>query len=221
MQDLGSGTLVDTMSFGLTHEPMIQESIAAGVDIVTASGDKLLGGPQAGIILGRADLIAELKRHPLIRALRVDKTTLAALQATLLAYLENKAVEEIPVWQMIAANLDELARRAKQWQLALQQKNDLLSLQVVESRSTIGGGSLPGQTLPTMVLAISGCQVDMLANALRKTNPPVIARIENNQLLLDPRTVLPTQDETLINCCEYVMVSPITHHSCDHLSEFG
>ncbi len=200
MEDLGSGTLLDTAPFGLAHEPTIQESLAAGVDIVTASGDKLLGGPQAGLIFGKADLIAELKRHPLIRALRVDKTTLAALQATLLAYLENKAVEEIPVWRMIAADINHLARRARKWQTALRPIPQLSghSLKVRDSASTVGGGSLPGQTLPTKVLSIAVDSVDALAEKLRQATPPVIARIEDDQLLFDPRTVLPEQDKALI-----------------------
>lgn len=200
MEDLGSGTLLDTTLFGLAHEPTIQESIAAGVDLVTASGDKLLGGPQAGLILGRARLIEKLKKHPLIRALRVDKTTLAALQATLLAYLEERAVEEIPVWQMIAARPTALARRARKWRAALQQTPQLnVSLQVVDSVSTVGGGSLPGQTLPTKVLAVACDSVDALAERLRHADLPVVARIEDNRLLLDPRTVLPEQDSLLIS----------------------
>lgn len=206
MEDLGSGTLLDTAPFGLAHEPTIQESISAGVDIVTASGDKLLGGPQAGIILGRADLINKVKKHPLTRAFRVDKTTLAALQATLLAYLENKATEEIPVWQMIAAELDILAKRARRWQQSLRENTNVStsSIEVVDSISTVGGGSLPGQTLPTKVLAVSAVSVDRLAESLRLTTstPPVIARIEDDRLLLDPRTVLPEQDTLVINALE-------------------
>ncbi len=207
MEDLGSGTLLDTAPYGLAHEPTIQESLAAGIDIVTASGDKLLGGPQAGLILGRADLIDKLKKHPLIRALRVDKTTLAALQATLLAYLEEKAVDEVPVWRMIAAGPCQLARRANKWRKILQQDPalDQLSLQTVESASTVGGGSLPGQTLPTRALAITAESVDTLAEKLRRANPPVIARIEDDRLLFDPRTVLPEQDQTLISVLKTVL----------------
>jgi L-seryl-tRNA(Ser) seleniumtransferase len=203
MEDLGSGTLLDTAPFGLAHEPTIQESLAAGVDIVTASGDKLLGGPQAGLIFGKAHLIDALKKHPLTRALRVDKTTLAALQATLLAYLENKAIEEIPVWQMIAARPEQLARRAGKWRRALQKMPHLptLSSQILDSVSTVGRGSLPGQTLPTKVLAIAAESIETLAEKLRRADdsPPVIARIEGDRLLLDPRTVLPEQDKLLIS----------------------
>jgi L-seryl-tRNA(Ser) seleniumtransferase len=209
MEDLGSGTLIDTAPYNLAHEPTIQEGLAAGVDIVTASGDKLLGGPQAGLILGKAKIIARLKKHPLIRALRVDKTTLAALQATLLAYLENKAVEEIPVWRMIAAKESSLARRARRWQTALRRLplSPEISLQITASASTVGGGSLPGQTLPTKALAIVSDNVDELAKKLRQATPPVIARIEENQLLLDPRTVLPEQDKMLLVVLESLLAS--------------
>jgi len=205
MEDLGSGTLLDTSLYGLAHEPTIQESLATGVDIVTASGDKLLGGPQAGLILGKADLMAKLKKHPLIRALRVDKTTLAALQATLLAYLEDKAVEEIPVWRMIAADTRQLSRRANKWRTALQPALVGVQMEVVDSSSTVGGGSLPGQTLPTKALAISTGSADVLAEKLRQTDPPIIARIEDDRLLFDPRTVLPNQEQTLIAVLKKVL----------------
>ncbi|GIK43327.1 MAG: L-seryl-tRNA(Sec) selenium transferase [Chloroflexota bacterium] len=209
MEDLGSGTLLDTVPFGLAHEPTIQESLAAGVDLVTASGDKLLGGPQAGLILGRAALIEQIKKHPLIRALRVDKTTLAALQATLLAYLEGKATTEIPVWRMIAADLATLTRRAQNWRRALRSLSQFakLPLQVVDSISTVGGGSLPAQTLPTKALAVTVPSVDALAAQLRQADPPVIARIDNQQLLLDPRTVLPEQDKALVAALEHALTT--------------
>jgi L-seryl-tRNA(Ser) seleniumtransferase len=207
MKDLGSGTLLDTAPYGLAHEPTIQESIAAGVDIVTASGDKLLGGPQAGLIFGRAEIVHKLKKHPLIRALRVDKTTLAALQATLLAYLEDKAVEEIPVWRMIATQLDSLARRARRWQTTLRRASlppDIL-LHLRDSASTVGGGSLPGQTLPTKALTIAVGSADELANRLRQSDPPIITRIEDGLVWLDPRTVLPEQDKTLLTVLTKVL----------------
>ncbi len=203
MEDLGSGTLLDTASFGLAHEPTIQESLAAGVDLVTASGDKLLGGPQAGLILGRAALIEKLRKHPLMRALRVDKITLAALQATLLAYLEDKAVTEIPVWRMLAADPRQLARRAHKWQRNLSLAPWLA--QVIPSLSTVGGGSLPGQTLPTWALALSGGSVNALAEKLRRAVPPVVARIEADRLLFDPRTVLPEQDKALAAVLQSVL----------------
>jgi L-seryl-tRNA(Ser) seleniumtransferase len=196
MDDLGSGTLLDTETFGLAHEPTIQESIAAGASVVTASGDKLLGGPQAGLIVGKANLIAKLHRHPLARAVRVDKTTLVGLQATLLAYLEGKATEEIPVWRMIDTPVEALARRARKWQRMLKETGTPLS--VIATESTVGGGSLPGQTLPTRALAVEVPSPDALAAHLRAADPPVVARIEDDRLLLDPRTVLPEQDTALI-----------------------
>ncbi|MEM7032923.1 MAG: L-seryl-tRNA(Sec) selenium transferase [Chloroflexota bacterium] len=203
MDDLGSGTLLPTEPYGLAHEPTIQESIAAGVGIITASGDKLLGGPQAGLILGKADIVQKLKKHPLIRALRVDKTTLAALQATLLAYLENKAVEEIPVWQMISAEKAVLNRRARKWQRAL--ANTGLAMQIIDTASTVGGGSLPGQQLPTRALALQVESPNSLAKQLRLTEYPVIARVEDDALVLDPRTVLPSQDNLLIKTLQNVL----------------
>jgi L-seryl-tRNA(Ser) seleniumtransferase len=208
MDDLGSGTLLDTTPYGLAHEPTIQESVAAGAAIVTASGDKLLGGPQAGLIMGQADLIQRLKKHPLIRALRVDKITLAALQATLLAYLENKAVEEIPVWQMIAAEKKALQRRARKWLRTLTPTG--LTADIIETSSTVGGGSLPGQQLPTCALAIqttagsAAVSPNAVAAKLRATHPPVIARVEADQLILDPRTVLPSQDNGVIAALQSV-----------------
>jgi L-seryl-tRNA(Ser) seleniumtransferase len=196
MNDLGSGTLLNTELYGLAHEPTIQESIAAGASIVTASGDKLLGGPQAGLILGKEDLIAKLRRHPLARAIRVDKTTLAGLQATLLAYLEDKATDEIPVWRMIATSENALARRARKWQRALNEGN--VEASIVSAESTVGGGSLPGQTLPTRALALHVSSPDALAARLRAAHSPVVVRIEDDRLLLDPRTVLPEQDAMLV-----------------------
>ncbi len=202
MDDLGSGTLLDTQPYGLAHEPTIQESIAAGATLVTASGDKLLGGPQAGLIMGKAEIIQQLKKHPLIRALRVDKTTLAALQATLLAYQENKAVGEIPVWQMISADKGGLNRRARKWLRALGPMG--IRAHVIDTTSTVGGGSLPGQQLPTRALAIQTPSPNTLAAKLRATNPPVIARVEADQLILDPRTILPEQDGSLIAAIQTV-----------------
>ncbi len=194
--DLGSGTLLDTAEYGLSHEPTIQESLAAGADVVSCSGDKLLGGPQAGIILGQADLVAQLRRFPLTRALRVDKTTLAGLQATLLHYLKSEATQEVPVWRMIAAPLETLAVRAGAWAERLAAAG--LQVKIVDGRSAVGGGSLPGETLPTCLLALNVPSPERLARALRRTDPPVIARLEDEQLILDPRTVQPEEEETLL-----------------------
>jgi L-seryl-tRNA(Ser) seleniumtransferase len=193
--DLGSGTLLDTAPYGLAHEPTIQESVAAGVSLVTCSGDKLLGGPQAGIILGRAGLVAQLKRFPLTRALRVDKTTLAGLQATLRHYLLGEATQKVPVWQMISQDEASLSRRARTWVRKLRTLG--VAAQVVAGCSTVGGGSLPGETLPTRLVALDVASPDATAARLRAGEPPVIARIEDDRLVLDPRTVLPEQDGRL------------------------
>ncbi len=194
-KDLGSGTLMPTERYGLVHEPTIQEVMAAGVDLVSCSGDKLLGGPQAGILLGRKDIIARLRDFPLTRALRVDKTTLAGLQATLLHYIKGDVEQAIPIWRMIAAPLDELEHRARRWAAAWQA--DGLSVRVLEGRSAVGGGSLPGETLPTWLVGIAG-PPDALAARLRAGHPPVIARIENDLVCLDLRTVLPEQETDLL-----------------------
>jgi L-seryl-tRNA(Ser) seleniumtransferase len=193
--DLGSGTLLDTTPYGLAHEPTIQESVAAGASLVSCSGDKLLGGPQAGLILGRADLIARLKRFPLTRALRVDKTTLAGLQVTLRHYLLGEATEKVPVWRMISQNEEMLGERANAWTQELKELG--VVAQVMPGRSTVGGGSLPGETLPTHLVALGGDSPDAMAANLRAGEPPVITRIEDDRLVLDPRTVLPEQETTL------------------------
>ncbi len=192
VDDLGSGALIDTSRFGLAHEPMIQESLAAGADLVFFSADKLLGGPQAGVIIGREDLIAKLKKHPLARALRADKLCLAALSATLLHYLKDEAEQEIPLWRMIAAQPEQLRQRASAW------KETLGRGEVLSSESTIGGGSLPGETIPTYILAIQISSPDRLLARLRQSSPPVIARLQDNKIILDPRTVLPEQETLLL-----------------------
>ena len=194
--DLGSGTLLDTAPYGLAHEPTIQESVAAGAPLVSCSGDKLLGGPQAGLILGRADLIAALKRFPLTRALRVDKTTLAGLQATLRHYLLGEAAEKVPVWRMIGQDGAMLKARAQAWAHTL--KGLGVDSEIVAGRSAVGGGSLPGETLPTHLVALAVPSPDDVVSRLRGGEPPVIARIEDDYVVLDPRTVLPEQEATLL-----------------------
>jgi len=194
--DLGSGTLLDTAPYGLAHEPTIQESVTAGATVVSCSGDKLLGGPQAGIILGHAGAIATLKKFPLTRALRVDKTTLAGLQATLRHYLLGEAAQKVPVWQMISLDEPALQRRARKWERKLRGLGPVAH--VVPGRSTVGGGSLPGETLPTRMVALDVESPDAVSARLRAGNPPVITRIEDGRLVLDPRTVLPEQETTLL-----------------------
>lgn len=193
IDDLGSGTLLDTAPFGLAHETTIGESLQSGADLVCFSGDKLLGGPQAGIIVGRSELVAKLKKHPLARAVRADKLCLAALSATLTHYLKDEALQEIPIWKMIASPLDNLLDRVKYWSQALE------SGEIISSQSTIGGGSLPEESLPTYCLALSVRNPNRFLEKLRQLSPAVIARLENNQVLFDARTVLPEQDHQLIN----------------------
>jgi L-seryl-tRNA(Ser) seleniumtransferase len=193
VDDLGSGSLLDTSHFGLGHEPMVQESLDAGADLVCFSGDKLLGGPQAGIVVGRADLIAKLKKHPLARAIRADKLCLAALTATLLHYLKDEAEFEIPIWRMIATELEEIQERADAWRHTLEQGK------VIPGESTVGGGSLPGETLPTYLLALTMASSQRFLDRLRQANIPIIARAQDNMVLFDPRTVLPEQDKLLLD----------------------
>jgi L-seryl-tRNA(Ser) seleniumtransferase len=194
LDDLGSGTLLPTAPYGLAPEPTVQESVAAGAALVTFSGDKLLGGPQAGLIVGRAELVARLRAHPLARALRVDKTTLAGLEATLLCYLRGRATEEIPVWRMIAASYNTLRARAAALVARLAAAG--IAAEVVDCESAVGGGSLPGETLPSAAVALNGAP-DPLAQALRCADPPVVARITADRLLLDLRSVLPEQETQL------------------------
>ena len=195
LDDLGSGCLLDTTQFGLAPEPTVQESLAAGVDLAMFSGDKLLGGPQAGIIVGRRELVDRLRRHPLARAVRMDKASIAALTVTLLHYLRGEALEKLPVWRMIAAPLAEVRRRARRWA-----RDVGAPAKVVDGRSMIGGGSLPEESLPTKLVAIAGdgSYVTDLARRLRLGEPPVVARIENDALLLDPRTVASREDSTAV-----------------------
>ncbi len=196
IDDLGSGTLLNTARFGLAPEPMVQSSVQAGADIITFSGDKLLGGPQAGLIVGKAEFIARLRSHPLARALRVDKMTLAALDATLRAYRRDRATAEIPVWRMIAQTAETVQQRAVRCQRQLAAAD--INAAVIPGRSTIGGGSLPGETLPTFLLALDIPQPDSAAAALRQADMPIICRIQKNLLLFDLRTVLPEQEQTLL-----------------------
>ncbi len=260
--DTGSGALLSTARYGLSPEPLVQESVAAGADLVLFSGDKLLGGPQAGIIVGKAGYIVALRHHPLARALRVDKLIYAALEATLLHYLRGEAEREVPVWAMISADPAALHRRAHAWAATLTAAG--ISATVIPGHSAVGGGTLPGDTLPTWLLALGGAndlspqppplngegaldEIDRisppssgaglgvgsssaahselrtqnselvgvgavaiphsafriphsaaLARRLRQGTPAVVARVEHDQVLCDPRTVLPDQDAALL-----------------------
>jgi L-seryl-tRNA(Ser) seleniumtransferase len=203
IDDLGSGALLATERFGLAHEPTPAERLADGADVVTFSGDKLVGGPQAGFAVGRADLVARMRRDPLARAMRPDKVTLAGVAATLGLYRAGLAAERIPVWRMIAAPLDELRRRAAA--IATELANGTadgglpIGVTAVDVRSTVGGGSLPGETLPSAGLAIAPLAggPDRLLAALRAGDPAVIGRIEDGRVVLDLRTVEPAADDAL------------------------
>jgi L-seryl-tRNA(Ser) seleniumtransferase len=192
LDDLGSGALLDTAKYGFAHEPTVQESLAAGVDVVCFSGDKLLGGPQAGIIIGKKVLIDKIKKHPLARAVRADKTCLAGITATLLHYLKDETEREIPIWKMMSLTLEQVKVRAEAW------RNQLGQGDVVMGESTVGGGSLPNESIPTFLLSLSVKSPDKFLKLLRKQNPPIIARTENDKVLLDPRTILPEQDTELL-----------------------
>ena len=193
VDDLGSGSLLDTSRFGLGHEPMVQESLAQGADLVCFSGDKLLGGPQAGIIAGRADLVAKLKKHPLARAIRADKLCLAGLSATLTHYLKDEAVQEVPIWRMIAMSTEQIRERAQSWVEVIGHG------EVINGESTVGGGSLPGETLPTFTLALRVRSPNRFIARLRESHPAIIARLEDDRVVLDPRTVLPEQEGALLD----------------------
>lgn len=214
-EDLGSGNIIGGLAAAaelgglkpsvvpgldslLRSEPTLQGSIAAGVDVVCVSGDKLLGGPQAGIILGRQALVATIRRHPLMRALRVDKLTYAALTGTLMEYATGKAAETIPVIRMLMLSPHDIEARARRLADRLE-ASGLYRTEIVDGQSTIGGGTTPGLTLATRLLALerTGLSADALEAALRRLDPPVIARIENGRVVLDLRTVFDTHDEAL------------------------
>ena len=198
--DIGSGCLLDTSRFGLEPEPTVQQSINAGVSLVFFSADKLLGGPQGGVIVGERELVHKMKKHPLARALRIDKASLAGLLATLGHYIKGKAEEKIPVWRMIAFSIDDLERRAELWAAST---GGLA--RVVAGETMVGGGSLPGGTLPTRLVAMggrarkrSGSIGRALSRYLRDREVPLIGRVSDDEFLLDPRTVLPEDDKIVL-----------------------
>ena len=206
LHDVGSGALLPTERYGLAHEPTPQESIAAGVGLVFFSGDKLLGGPQAGIVVGKRDLVAHLERHPLARAVRIDKMSLASLTATLAHYVMGEAETRVPVWRMISASAEDVRSRAERWRATL--TSEQVAARVDQARSAIGGGSLPGETLPSWALTIdppAGRSPEAILSALREQPTPLIARIEDDAIRLDPRTVLPEQDGDVIQALAAVL----------------
>ena len=198
LHDLGSGSLLETTPYGLAAEPRIQDSLESGVDLLAASADKMLGGPQAGLLLGRTELVERVMKHPLARAVRVDKLTIAALTATLDLYL-TEAFAEIPIWEMLGASPESVAGRARAWQSRLAELG--VVVEVAPGESAVGGGSLPGERLPTSLLVITparGTAADLLRR-LREHEPPVIGRIEQERVLLDPRTVLAGEDDQVLD----------------------
>ena len=198
LHDLGSGALLDTTAFGLAAEPRIQDSLLADVDLVASSADKLLGGPQAGLLFGRADLVERVMKHPLARAVRVDKLTIAALAATLDLYL-TQSFGDVPIWTMLSTSLESVRSRAQAWQSRLAELG--VAVELAAADSTVGGGSLPGERLPTTVVVITprqGGATDLLRR-LREHEPPVIGRIVEERVLLDPRTVLPDEDDVVVD----------------------
>jgi L-seryl-tRNA(Ser) seleniumtransferase len=205
MEDLGSGEIFDLRNVGIRGEPMIVDSLRAGVDIMTYSGDKLLGGPQAGMISGDPALVAKTRANPLFRALRVDKMFYAALEATLLAYLRED-VDSIPALRMMRISEEVLEARVKQIAERLHTSSPILQIEVIESRSVLGGGAAPGSTLPTRVLAVTSesLPADELCARLRRWKTPVIARVDEDRVLLDLRTVEPAQEETIVAALESI-----------------
>jgi L-seryl-tRNA(Ser) seleniumtransferase len=197
MEDLGSGALFDMSSFGVSGEPSVPASLQAGVDVVTYSGDKLLGGPQAGILSGRSDLIARMRANSLFRALRVDKMTYAALEATLLAYVKRDH-DAIPALRMMGLSKDGIRGRAEA--VAGKIRSSRLSLEIIDGESVIGGGAAPSSVLPTALLAVTyeGMSADDLSARLRAADLPIVARVEEGRVLLDLRTVCPEQDPAVV-----------------------
>jgi len=202
MEDLGSGALFDLRSVGINGEPSLHDSLRAGVDIVTYSGDKLLGGPQAGLISGRADLVARMRSNSLFRALRVDKLTYAALEATLLAYVKRDH-DAVPVLRMMRLSKDDITRRAER--IAANIAVGRLKLELLDGESVIGGGAAPSAVLPTRLIALThgDLSADELSARLRASTPPVIARVEEGRVLLDLRTVFPEQDPVLVKTLSF------------------
>jgi L-seryl-tRNA(Ser) seleniumtransferase len=193
VEDLGSGALIDLSAYGLPHERTVQEALAEGIDLITFSGDKMLGGPQAGIIVGKSVLIARLRSNPLLRALRVDKFTLAALAQTLRLYLSPEMHGEIPFLAMLSASLDDLRARAKRY------VGKVFGCRVVETSAYVGGGSLPESALKSIAVALTpAIGADAAARALRRASTPIIGRIDEGRLLLDLRTIFQADDDRVI-----------------------
>jgi L-seryl-tRNA(Ser) seleniumtransferase len=207
VDDIGSGALLDLAPFGIRGEPLAKESLAAGADVVLFSGDKLLGGPQCGILVGRKKYVDAMGQHPMMRALRVGKMTLAALAATLELYRDqSQAKEKIPFLRLLTTSVENLENRARRLAPQLASAKAVKSAEAIESQSQLGGGSVPAQTIPTWCIALTpdGIAVDDLARRLRISPSPVYGRIQNDRLLLDLRTVFASQDMQLVAALEAV-----------------
>lgn len=200
IEDQGSGVLLDPSRYGLSGEVPVSESIAAGVDIVTMSGDKLIGGPQAGIIVGKRELVKRCVRHPLARAMRADKSTLAGMAETLRHYIQGEAETEIPIWKMISTSLQLLFDRGAAIKQSLSESG--INVELVAASATVGGGSLPGETLPSMALVLTGGNLDERMRQLRMGGTPLFARVEDDQILIDLRTISAEDDGLL---CEALL----------------
>ena len=202
--DQGSGAVIDTKQFGLAQEPLVQEGVSSGADLVAFSGDKLLGGPQAGVIIGKTELVNKIKSNPLYRALRPDKFTLSGLEETVLLYLKGQAFEKIPIWRMISQPAEQIKRRAED--LLKQMKQSSSKLSVKPAKTYLGGGSLPGQIIPSYALSLESIlPLEDLSRRFRKAKPPVIGRISQEQFLLDLRTVFPEQDSVLASLISQIL----------------
>lgn len=207
IDDIGSGCLVETTQFGLPAEPTFQHSLSAGADLVLGSGDKLLGGPQCGILLGREDIIVRLREHPLARAVRVDKLTLAALTATLDSYLRGTQDHDIPTLSLLRTPVAELVERAERIKVAAVPAKSM-SLEVCSDTAPVGGGSLPGAALPTAVLRLKHSSIDAetLACRLRTGSPRVFPRVRQDEVLLDLRSVQPAEDAALVEALRTITI---------------
>jgi L-seryl-tRNA(Ser) seleniumtransferase len=201
IEDLGSGMLMDLTEYGLPYEPTVQQAVKAGMDVITFSGDKMLGGPQAGIIAGSKEYVDKMKKNPLTRAIRIDKLTLAALEGTLRLYLDKElALKEVPVLRMLTCSIEELGKRAKRLSAKLKKSiGSMAAIRIENEFSEVGGGSMPLHKLPTKALTITPGNVSLveLEEKLRKYNTPVVSRIYRDRLILDVRTIMDDEFETV------------------------
>jgi L-seryl-tRNA(Ser) seleniumtransferase len=208
IDDLGAGPLIDFSRFGFSYEPTLADSIRSGADLVTCSGDKMIGASQAGLVLGRKDLITAVRANPMARMIRPDKLTLAILEATLTLFLdESMALDEVPTLRMLRRSLEDLSGQAERIADTIRQNTVYTEVCVIDGFSQMGSGSLPGQNLPTRLVTIKSSLISCadLARNLRRHNPPVVTRIQNDQVLVDPRTLLDGEEQTVIDAVVAVL----------------